>query len=212
VRLNTILIGDGPRSVRTYTRSRRTAMQAIDATATVASMQGAAQRVSLVVRATAAAGETTSTKAATTVLCKIGTRGRCVLMPACPSPTTPRTGDAVRATLLQLTLHRLYRSPLAMAQAYMTRDLLEKTFPELAAEGALAIVIIKTTGDKVRAERRDVCHLDSWESSGESSMMHTTYATLMGSEYGWVRERERGDLVDSHGRCRLDPSKHRVGS
>jgi hypothetical protein len=85
-------------------------MQAIDATATVASMQGAAQRVSLVVRATAAAGETTSTKAATTVLCKIGTRGRCVLMPACPSPTTPRTGDAVRATLLQLTLHRLCRS------------------------------------------------------------------------------------------------------
>jgi hypothetical protein len=36
--------------------------------------------------------------------------GRCVLMPACPSPTTPRTGDAVRATLLQLTLHRLCRS------------------------------------------------------------------------------------------------------
>jgi hypothetical protein len=77
--------------------------------------QGAAQRVTLVVRATAAGTDTTEAKTATTCLCKIGTRG----------------------------------SPLAMAQAYMTRDLLEKTFPELAEEGALEIVIIKTTGDKV---------------------------------------------------------------
>jgi len=40
-------------------------------------------------------------------------------------------------------------SPLALAQAYMTRDLLAKNFPELAEEGALEISIIKTTGDKV---------------------------------------------------------------
>jgi hydroxymethylbilane synthase len=40
-------------------------------------------------------------------------------------------------------------SPLALAQAYMTRDLLAKNFPELAEEGALEIAIIKTTGDKI---------------------------------------------------------------
>ena len=40
-------------------------------------------------------------------------------------------------------------SPLALAQAYMTRDLLKENFPELAEEGALEICIIKTTGDKV---------------------------------------------------------------
>jgi hydroxymethylbilane synthase len=40
-------------------------------------------------------------------------------------------------------------SPLAMAQAYMTRDFLMDKFPELAVEGALEITIIKTTGDKV---------------------------------------------------------------
>ncbi|PNH09734.1 Porphobilinogen deaminase, chloroplastic [Tetrabaena socialis] len=40
-------------------------------------------------------------------------------------------------------------SPLALAQAYMTRDLLKANFPELAEEGALEIVIIKTTGDKI---------------------------------------------------------------
>lgn len=40
-------------------------------------------------------------------------------------------------------------SPLALAQAYMTRDLLKANFPELAEEGALEIIIIKTTGDKI---------------------------------------------------------------
>jgi len=34
-------------------------------------------------------------------------------------------------------------SPLALAQAYMTRDLLKKSFPELANDGALEICIIK---------------------------------------------------------------------
>lgn len=40
-------------------------------------------------------------------------------------------------------------SPLALAQAYLTRDLLKTNFPELAEEGALEIIIIKTTGDKI---------------------------------------------------------------
>lgn len=40
-------------------------------------------------------------------------------------------------------------SPLALAQAYLTRDLLKAGFPELAEEGALEIKIIKTTGDKI---------------------------------------------------------------
>eukprot|EP00884_Botryococcus_braunii_P013201 jgi/Botrbrau1/21882/Bobra.0249s0011.1 len=40
-------------------------------------------------------------------------------------------------------------SPLALAQAYQTRDRLKAAFPELAVEGALDIVIIKTTGDKI---------------------------------------------------------------
>ena len=40
-------------------------------------------------------------------------------------------------------------SPLALAQAYQTRDKLKAAHPELAEEGALEIVIIKTTGDKI---------------------------------------------------------------
>lgn len=40
-------------------------------------------------------------------------------------------------------------SPLALAQAYLTRDLLKTRFTELQEEGAVDITIIKTTGDKV---------------------------------------------------------------
>ena len=40
-------------------------------------------------------------------------------------------------------------SPLALAQAYETRDKLKSIHPELADEGALEIVIIKTTGDRI---------------------------------------------------------------
>lgn len=40
-------------------------------------------------------------------------------------------------------------SPLALAQAYQTRDKLKAAHPELAEEGAVEIVIIKTTGDKI---------------------------------------------------------------
>ena len=41
-------------------------------------------------------------------------------------------------------------SPLALAQAYETRDNLIEAFPELGADGAIEIVVIKTTGDKVQ--------------------------------------------------------------
>ncbi|KAF3778370.1 Porphobilinogen deaminase [Nymphaea thermarum] len=40
-------------------------------------------------------------------------------------------------------------SPLALAQAYETRDKLKATHPELAEDGAIEIIIIKTTGDKI---------------------------------------------------------------
>ena len=43
-------------------------------------------------------------------------------------------------------------SPLALAQAYLTRDLLKERHPELAEDGAIEIKIIKTTGDKVLSQ------------------------------------------------------------
>lgn len=43
-------------------------------------------------------------------------------------------------------------SPLALAQAYLTRDLLKKAHPELNEKGAIEIKIIKTTGDKVLSQ------------------------------------------------------------
>ncbi|QHO41873.1 Porphobilinogen deaminase [Arachis hypogaea] len=43
-------------------------------------------------------------------------------------------------------------SPLALAQAYETRDKLMASHSELAEEGAIQIVIIKTTGDKILSQ------------------------------------------------------------
>ncbi|KAE9457175.1 hypothetical protein C3L33_10910, partial [Rhododendron williamsianum] len=43
-------------------------------------------------------------------------------------------------------------SPLALAQAYETRDKLMATHSELAEEDAIQIVIIKTTGDKIQSQ------------------------------------------------------------
>ena len=40
-------------------------------------------------------------------------------------------------------------SPLALAQATMVRNALAEAHPELAGEGALEIVVIKTTGDRI---------------------------------------------------------------
>ncbi|GFS37056.1 hydroxymethylbilane synthase [Actinidia rufa] len=49
-------------------------------------------------------------------------------------------------------LHPFKDSPLALAQAYETRDKLMATHSELAEEGAIQIVIIKTTGDKILSQ------------------------------------------------------------
>lgn len=62
-------------------------------------------------------------------------RKTCKVMAVAAPPTTIKIGTR--------------GSPLAMAQAYMTRDKLKASFPELAEENALEIVIIKTTGDKI---------------------------------------------------------------
>ncbi|GMJ13004.1 hypothetical protein HRI_004969600 [Hibiscus trionum] len=43
-------------------------------------------------------------------------------------------------------------SPLALAQAHETRDKLMASHPELAEEGAIEIVLIKTTGDKILSQ------------------------------------------------------------
>ncbi|KAK8475109.1 hypothetical protein V6N13_102579 [Hibiscus sabdariffa] len=43
-------------------------------------------------------------------------------------------------------------SPLALAQAHETRDKLMASHPELAEEGAIEIVVIKTTGDKILSQ------------------------------------------------------------
>ncbi|KAJ4980359.1 hypothetical protein NE237_031196 [Protea cynaroides] len=43
-------------------------------------------------------------------------------------------------------------SPLALAQAYETRNKLMATHSELAEEGAIEIVVIKTTGDKIQTQ------------------------------------------------------------
>ncbi|KAJ0792671.1 putative hydroxymethylbilane synthase [Helianthus annuus] len=46
----------------------------------------------------------------------------------------------------------MYHSPLALAQAYETRDKLMASSSELAEEGAIEIVVIKTTGDKILSQ------------------------------------------------------------
>ncbi|XP_004297733.1 PREDICTED: porphobilinogen deaminase, chloroplastic-like [Fragaria vesca subsp. vesca] len=43
-------------------------------------------------------------------------------------------------------------SPLALAQAYQTKDKLIASHPHLAEDGAIEIVIIKTTGDKILSQ------------------------------------------------------------
>ncbi|MBE7636247.1 hydroxymethylbilane synthase [Sneathiella sp. P13V-1] len=54
-----------------------------------------------------------------------------------------------------MTTHKKYRigtrgSPLALAQAYETRDRLVKAFPDRLKEDDLEIVVIKTTGDQIQ--------------------------------------------------------------
>ncbi|KOM27677.1 hypothetical protein LR48_Vigan442s011300 [Vigna angularis] len=71
-------------------------------------------------------------------LIRIGTRGRTKLPIPCD--------DFVIFLPLE------WSSPLALAQAYETRDKLMASHPELAEEGAIQIVIIKTTGDKILSQ------------------------------------------------------------
>ena len=40
-------------------------------------------------------------------------------------------------------------SPLALAQAYLTRELLMEKYPELTEEGAIEICVMKTQGDMI---------------------------------------------------------------
>lgn len=75
--------------------------------------------------------------------------------PTCPTHATPsRLHPQVQAVAAVETKKAVVKigtrgSPLALAQAYMTRDKLKSAFPDLAEEGALEICIIKTTGDKI---------------------------------------------------------------
>ena len=74
-----------------------------------------------------------ATKMATKATMEARTRVRCSASAAPPSSTTSTLRIGTRG------------SPLALAQAYATRDLLAARFPDLSLE----ICIIKTTGDKV---------------------------------------------------------------
>ncbi|GJN19086.1 hypothetical protein PR202_gb06324 [Eleusine coracana subsp. coracana] len=69
------------------------------------------------------------------------------------SPTClarPRRGcTVVRAAVAVEAGAQAKDSPLAMAQAHETRDRLKAAHPELAEEGAIEIVEIKTTGDMI---------------------------------------------------------------
>ncbi|KAL0363021.1 UNVERIFIED_CONTAM: Porphobilinogen deaminase, chloroplastic [Sesamum calycinum] len=89
---------------------------------------------SFVTRASVAVEEKTETEAA---LIRIGTRGRLSFL-------FGRFGF--------VGLGFLDDSPLALAQAHETRDKLIESHPELAEEGAIRIVIIKTTGDKILSQ------------------------------------------------------------
>ncbi|KAL0399004.1 UNVERIFIED_CONTAM: Porphobilinogen deaminase, chloroplastic, partial [Sesamum radiatum] len=92
---------------------------------------------SFVTRASVAVEEKTETKAA---LIRIGTRGRLSFLFA-------RFGF-----LAFWVLGFFDDSPLALAQANETRDKLIESHPQLAEEGAIRIVIIKTTGDKILSQ------------------------------------------------------------
>ncbi|MEW5300001.1 MAG: hypothetical protein WDW38_002828 [Sanguina aurantia] len=73
---------------------------------------------------------------------------------SCFRSTAPQRMSVSRRCSVQVSAQKVVRigtrgSPLALAQAYLTRDLLKANFPDLAGEGAIEICIIKTTGDKI---------------------------------------------------------------
>mmetsp|Transcript_33429 Transcript_33429/g.72139 ORF Transcript_33429/g.72139 Transcript_33429/m.72139 type:complete len:384 (+) Transcript_33429:292-1443(+) len=82
-------------------------------------------------------------------------RGRSLALKVRGSGSSSSSGGAQTATTQAKTaLVKIGTrgSPLALAQAYLTRDLLKKTHPELAEPGAIEIKIIKTTGDKILSQ------------------------------------------------------------
>ncbi|KAE8686847.1 Porphobilinogen deaminase [Hibiscus syriacus] len=58
-------------------------------------------------------------------------------------------GEHVPRTCVLSAVSAIMDSPLALAQAHETRDKLMASHPELTEEGAIEIVVIKTTGDKI---------------------------------------------------------------
>lgn len=77
--------------------------------------------------------------------------------PSFPKGLKKRSVGLVRASASVETKVAIIRigtrgSPLALAQAHETRNKLMASHPELAEEGAIQIVIIKTTGDKILSQ------------------------------------------------------------
>lgn len=77
--------------------------------------------------------------------------------PSFPKSLKKRSFGLVRASAAVETKVAIIRigtrgSPLALAQAHETRNKLMALHPELAEEGAIQIVIIKTTGDKILSQ------------------------------------------------------------
>ncbi|CAH2073551.1 unnamed protein product [Thlaspi arvense] len=112
------------------------------------------------VRAAVAGGEKTRT-----AIIRIGTRGRVGLgflnsdsnyrfRPVlCSDPFPGFEGVIVDNERSCLAIDSaLVDSPLALAQAYQTREKLQSKHPELTEDGAIHIEIIKTTGDKILSQ------------------------------------------------------------
>ncbi|CAI0444023.1 unnamed protein product [Linum tenue] len=109
------------------------------------------QRASVLKAAVAVEQQTEKPKVA---LIRIGTRGRCLnfnsifyyvgVVGFCCFSTTRISA--------QFDVIAFKESPLALAQAHETREKLMAAHSELAEEGAIEIVIIKTTGDKILSQ------------------------------------------------------------
>ncbi|KAG6767183.1 hypothetical protein POTOM_028365 [Populus tomentosa] len=103
------------------------------------------------------------TQEAKVSLIRIGTRGRLLFSGLCASIDCRDalqfndlcTGSSVIELAvidLDFDLVKEIRLPLALAQAHETRDKLMASHSDLAEEGAIQIVIIKTTGDKIQSQ------------------------------------------------------------
>ncbi|KAJ6288908.1 hypothetical protein OIU76_024812 [Salix suchowensis] len=84
------------------------------------------------------------TQEAKVALIRIGTRG---------SRRVLQINDlCTGSSVIELAVIDLDSCPLALAQAHETRDKLMALHSDLAEEGAIQIVIIKTTGDKIQSQ------------------------------------------------------------